>query len=48
MSHVAVPTGICGAMLRLENEDKIKTSSVRISALLANLSILFIILSKIT
>lgn len=39
---------ICGAALMLQNEDTIEPSSVRVSALLAHLSILCIILSKIT
>lgn len=48
MSHVAVPTGVCGAMPRLENKETVKTYSFRISALLAYLSILCVILFNMT
>lgn len=48
VSHAAVPTAVCGAMLRLENEETFKTSSFRISALLAYFSILCVTLSNMT
>lgn len=40
LSNVALPTGICRAVLMLENEDKIRISSLRISAVLAYFAIL--------
>lgn len=40
MSHVAVPTGVCEAVLRLQNGETVKIHSLRISALLVYLSIL--------
>lgn len=48
MSHMAVPTGVCGAVLSLENEETVKLYSFRISSLLAYLSILCVILFNMT
>lgn len=46
MSCMAVLTVVCGAVLRLQDEETVKMYSLRISALLAYLSILCVILFK--